>query len=74
MDETTTGVLTVFMFLANPVREPSRFERRALIRIGGLTFAEASQAAQRFAEENNKDIRRNSLHAEWRPHPIEIYL
>jgi len=73
MDENTTGVLTVFMFLANPVREPSRFERKTLIKLGGLTFAEASLAAERFAEEN-KDIRRNALHAHWQPHPIEIYL
>ena len=71
MNEKTTGVLTVFMYLTVPTGDRVRPTRKNLVKLGGMTYQDAAEAVARFTEEN-KDISAYSVYAQWQPHPIEI--
>ena len=71
MNEKTTGVLTVFMYLTVPMGDRVRPTRKNLVKLGGMTYQDATEAVARFTKENG-DISAYSVYAQWQPHPIEI--
>ena len=76
LNENTTGVLTLFMYLTIPVVggkvSQNRTQRKILARFGGVTHKEATETTRAFRLFN--DIEVDEVIAHWQPHPVEIPL